>query len=93
MTISPAVSVVGILRANPSGLLFHILSNAISSLGMPAVYLFSSKVLLPADANESSAKEKTNNECWCDERPKTKAEGSTRFACTGLLGGLEHLKI
>jgi hypothetical protein len=32
-------------------------------------------------------------ECRCDERLKTKAEGSTRLAYTGLLGGLEHLKI
>jgi hypothetical protein len=30
--------------------------------------------------------------CWCDERLKTKTEGSTRLAYTGLLGGLEHLK-
>jgi hypothetical protein len=29
----------------------------------------------------------------CDERLKTKAKGSTRVAYTGLLGGLEHLKI
>ena len=29
----------------------------------------------------------------CDERLKAKAEGSTRLACTGLSGGLEHLKI
>ena len=29
----------------------------------------------------------------CDEKLKTKAEGSTRLAYTGLLGGLEHLKI
>jgi hypothetical protein len=29
----------------------------------------------------------------CDERLKTKAEGSTRLAYTGLLGGLEHLKV
>jgi hypothetical protein len=32
-------------------------------------------------------------ECRCDERLKTKAEESTRFAYTGLLGELEHLKI
>jgi hypothetical protein len=32
-------------------------------------------------------------ECWCDERLKAKAEGSTRLAYTGLRGGLEHLKI
>ena len=32
-------------------------------------------------------------ECRCDERLKTKAEGSTRLAYTGLSGGLEHLKI
>ncbi len=34
--------VVGILIANPSGLLFHILSTAIVSLGMPALSIFSS---------------------------------------------------
>jgi hypothetical protein len=34
-----------------------------------------------------------NNECRCDERLKTKAEESTRFAYTGLFGELEHLKI
>ena len=32
-------------------------------------------------------------ECRCDERLKTKAEGSTRLTYTGFLGGLEHLKI
>jgi hypothetical protein len=32
-------------------------------------------------------------ECRCDERLKTKVEGSTRLSYTGLLGGLEHLKI
>ncbi len=32
-------------------------------------------------------------ECQCDERLKSKAEGSTRLAYTGLRGGLEHLKI
>ena len=32
-------------------------------------------------------------ECRCDERPKTKVEGSTRLVYTGLYGGLEHLKI
>ena len=33
------------------------------------------------------------HECRCDERLKTKGEGSTRLAYTGLSGGLEHLKI
>jgi hypothetical protein len=33
------------------------------------------------------------HECRCDERLKTKAEGSTGLAYTGFLGGLEHLKI
>jgi hypothetical protein len=28
----------------------------------------------------------------CDERLKTKAEGYTRLAYTGLCGGLEHIK-
>ena len=32
-------------------------------------------------------------ECRYDERLKTKAEGSTLLAYTGLLGDLEHLKI
>jgi hypothetical protein len=32
-------------------------------------------------------------ECRCDERLKTKAEEFTRLAYTGLLGGLQHLKI
>ncbi len=32
-------------------------------------------------------------ECRCDERLKTKVEGSTRLTYTGLIGGLEHLKI
>ena len=32
-------------------------------------------------------------ECRCDERLKTKAEGSTRLSYTGFHGGLEHLKI
>ena len=29
----------------------------------------------------------------CDERLKVKGEGSTRLTYTGLIGGLEHLKI
>ena len=32
-------------------------------------------------------------ECRCDERLKTKAEEFTRLTYTGLIGGLEHLKI
>ena len=32
-------------------------------------------------------------ECRCNESLKTKAEEFTRLAYTGLLGGLEHLKI
>ena len=32
-------------------------------------------------------------ECRFDERLQTKAEESTRLVYTGLLGGLEHLKI
>jgi hypothetical protein len=32
-------------------------------------------------------------DCRCDERSKTKAEGSTRLTYTGLVGGPEHLKI
>ncbi len=32
-------------------------------------------------------------ECRCDERLKSKPEGSTRLTYTGLRGGLEHLKI
>jgi hypothetical protein len=32
-------------------------------------------------------------ECRFDERLKTKAEGSTLLTYTGLVGGLEHLKI
>ena len=32
-------------------------------------------------------------ECRCNERLKTKVEGSTRLTYTGLSGGLEHLKI
>jgi hypothetical protein len=31
--------------------------------------------------------------CRCDERPKPKAEEFTHLTYTGLLGGLEHLKI
>ena len=31
--------------------------------------------------------------CRCDERLKTKDEEFTRLSYTGLLGGLEHLKI
>jgi hypothetical protein len=33
------------------------------------------------------------HECRCDERLKTKSEGSTRLTYTGLCGELEHLKI
>ncbi len=32
------------------------------------------------------------NECRCDERLKTKPEGSTLFVHTGSIGELEHLK-
>ncbi len=32
-------------------------------------------------------------DCRCDEILKVKAEGSIRLGNTGLLGGLEHLKI
>jgi hypothetical protein len=32
-------------------------------------------------------------ECRCDERLRSKVEGSTRLAYTGLCGGLENLKI
>jgi hypothetical protein len=32
-------------------------------------------------------------ECRCDERLKTKAEGSTRLVYTGLVRGLDHLKL
>ena len=32
-------------------------------------------------------------ECRCDERLQTKAKEFTLLAYTGLLGGLEHLKI
>ena len=32
-------------------------------------------------------------ECRCDERLQTKSKEFTRLAYTGLLGGLEHLKI
>jgi hypothetical protein len=32
-------------------------------------------------------------ECRCDERLQTKVEEFKRLAYTGLLGGLEHLKI
>ncbi len=32
-------------------------------------------------------------ECRCDERLKSKDEGSTRLTYTGFRGGLEHLKI
>ncbi len=34
-----------------------------------------------------------NDDCYYDERLKSKTEGSTRLTYTGLLGGLEHLKI
>jgi hypothetical protein len=33
------------------------------------------------------------NDCRCDERLKPQTKGSTRLVYTGLLGGLEHLKI
>jgi hypothetical protein len=33
------------------------------------------------------------HECRCDERLKTEVEEFTCLAYTGLLGGLEHLKI
>jgi hypothetical protein len=42
MTNSPVFSVVDILMVNPSGLLFHILTTAIVSLGIPTSSLYSS---------------------------------------------------
>jgi hypothetical protein len=38
-------------------------------------------------------KRRPTYECWFDERLKTKTQGSTQLTYTGLLGGLEHLKI
>ncbi len=38
-------------------------------------------------------KDKPIYECRYNERLKTKGEEFTRFTYTGLLGGLEHLKI
>ncbi len=38
-------------------------------------------------------KRRPTYECRWDERLKTKVERSTRLAYTGLIGGLEHLKI
>ena len=32
-------------------------------------------------------------ECWCNERLKAKAEGSTRLAYTGLRGGMEYPRL
>ena len=42
MTSSPVFSLVGILIANPSGLLFHSLSRKISSIGVPVFRFLSS---------------------------------------------------
>jgi hypothetical protein len=33
------------------------------------------------------------HECRCDERLKSKVDGSTLLSYTGLCGGLKHLKI
>ncbi len=45
------------------------------------------------ESMKQDLKTKPINECRYDERLKTKAEGSTRLAYTGLLGKMEHLKI
>ena len=41
----------------------------------------------------SEVKIRSIYECRCDERLQTKAKEFTLLAYTGLLGGLEHLKI
>jgi hypothetical protein len=38
-------------------------------------------------------KTKPINECWCDERLKTRVEESTRLAYPRLVTELEHLKM
>ena len=45
------------------------------------------------EAIKRALKRRPIYEYRCDERLKTKAEVSTRLAYTGLIGGLEHLKI
>ena len=54
-----------------------------------ATYQF---MLVYYESLKRELKTKPINECRCDERLKTRVEGSTRLAYTGLRGGLEHIK-
>ena len=45
------------------------------------------------EAKKGEVKRRPTYEYRCDERLKTKSEGSTRLVYTGLREGLEHLKI
>ena len=70
----------------------------LKAIGAPSIFKFT----LNAVANlkfvyyesiKREVKRRPIYEYRCDERLKTKAEGSTRLSYTGLLGVLEHLKI
>jgi len=54
---------------------------------------FVKKDVVLYESIKGDVKKRPIYECRCDERLKTKSEGSTRLAYTGLIGGLEHLKI
>ncbi len=76
MTNSPTVSVVGILMVNTSGLLFHILSNSISSLGMSVVYLFTSVSVM---GRSISCVTTVFSRIYTEQRLKTSGNSSSRI--------------
>jgi len=50
-------------------------------------------VVVYYESRKREVKIKLIYECRCDERLQTKAKEFTRLTYTGLIGGLEHLKI
>jgi hypothetical protein len=53
----------------------------------------SKKVVVYYESIKPELKRRLIHECRCDERLKTKVEELTHLTYTGLIGGLEHLKI
>ena len=61
--------------------------------GTPQDVVVVSDCLVYYESIKRELKIRSIYECRCDERLQTKAKEFTRLAYTGLLGGLEHLKI
>ncbi len=65
----------------------------VRNMFVPSAEFFMENCLVYYESIKWEQKRRPIYEWRCDERLKTKAEGSTRLAYNGLLGGLEHLKI